>query len=371
MLGAGDVTPFGTVSKAWRTGSKPVVSVRTALGYEVANGRAQGSNRWRKLGRASKTVGKPIALARTRFLDGEDFEVRYEIAPCCNAHQDYRGHGASSACSLETTATTKTRAVDHYCDGADVDAIERLAGFAYALVFSLRRVLSARRAEGVEVRFSRVRLTEVLDAIGLLRRTKPGGMKRKVSPCLSAFGSPARVVREFLRGLFEVDGFASRCGNTVKMFSKHKEFVRDVQRLLLAFGITCRVIRIDKVTNGYSYVGYNCLFTRTSLRFTKSALVSISAKTVAPCLAAPGLRRRGVSVTYFDEVVSVVDDGESDVHDMTVPGESRFDGRDRCSNCASEGFISRTEDPFIPVVLVMEAINNTYREVPWPADRWR
>ena len=33
---------------------------------------------------------------------------------------------------------------------------------------------------------------------------------------------------------------------------------------------------------------------------------------------------------------------------------------------ASEAFISRTEDPFIPVVLVMEAINNTYREVYGP-----
>ena len=33
---------------------------------------------------------------------------------------------------------------------------------------------------------------------------------------------------------------------------------------------------------------------------------------------------------------------------------------------ASEAFISRTEDPFIPVVLVMEAINNAYREVYGP-----
>ena len=33
---------------------------------------------------------------------------------------------------------------------------------------------------------------------------------------------------------------------------------------------------------------------------------------------------------------------------------------------AAEAFISRTEDPFIPVVLVMEAINNTYREVYGP-----
>ena len=41
-------------------------------------------------------------------------------------------------------------------------------------------------------------------------------------------------------------------------------------------------------------------------------------------------------MTYFDEVVSVVDDGESDVHDMTVPGESRFDaGGIVVHNCAS------------------------------------
>ena len=47
-------------------------------------------------------------------------------------------------------------------------------------------------------------------------------------------------------------------------------------------------------------------------------------------------------------------------------GRSVMDLRPGIPDDGLEVFISRTEDPFIPVVLVMEAINNTYREVYGP-----
>jgi len=63
--------------------------------------------------------------------------------------------------------------------------------------------------------------------------------------------SPRDVVAEFLAGYFEADGHCT--GNGVAAVSKDEQLIRDVQRLLLLFGITSVVrSRIHEAQNGHS-----------------------------------------------------------------------------------------------------------------------
>ena len=114
------------------------------------HGRAQGSNRWRRLGRGFKNGRQRIALAPHPLSDGEDFEVRYEIAPCCNARIRITEDMARFIGLFAGDGSHYENTVSIVCDGDDVDVIEEVGRLCVSLlVFSLRRVLSARRAEGL------------------------------------------------------------------------------------------------------------------------------------------------------------------------------------------------------------------------------
>lgn len=108
------------------------------------------------------------------------------------------------------------------------------------------------------IRKSSVKLKDLFLQMGLIRRREgTSGYKRKI--CVPEFimRSPKTIVAEFLRGLFEADGWISRDGNTTKLFSKYPEFIRQVQCLLLGFGIPSKFITVTKKSNGkYPYVGH-------------------------------------------------------------------------------------------------------------------
>lgn len=89
------------------------------------------------------------------------------------------------------------------------------------------------------VRVSSAALTRALAGIGLLTAAS-GPRKRIVRVPALMWTAPRSVVAQFLAGLFEADGTVGRSG--VALCTKEERLARDVQRLLVGFGIFARVV---------------------------------------------------------------------------------------------------------------------------------
>ncbi|MFA6992485.1 MAG: LAGLIDADG family homing endonuclease [Candidatus Gracilibacteria bacterium] len=110
---------------------------------------------------------------------------------------------------------------------------------------------------GTDIRFSSKDLIKQFKQLDLLRQNGSCAYKRNVHVLDYIKKSPKHVIKQFLTGLFESDGFVSRDGNRVSFFSKYNYFIKDVQILLLIFGIESKLRTAIKYTNGYDYVGYD------------------------------------------------------------------------------------------------------------------
>jgi LAGLIDADG-like domain/Glycosyl transferases group 1 len=107
------------------------------------------------------------------------------------------------------------------------------------------------------VRVASAHLLRVLASLGVTRPRDSGNPIRV--PCVPEviWRSPRDVIAEFLAGYFESDGHCTT--NGVKVLSKTEQLIRDVQRLLLLFGITSIVrSRTHSAQNGYTGLYWSC-----------------------------------------------------------------------------------------------------------------
>lgn len=151
------------------------------------------------------------------------------------------------------------------CDGQDQDWIDLLMSDFLALglrpatekitTFS-GQVLRRRR-----VTVSCASLLRAIEGMGLARPRPNGRPIRVVGVPEAIWRSPRDVVAEFLAGYFEADGHCAKSG--VSVLSKDEKIVRDVQRLLLQFGITSTVrSRKHGCQNGYTGLYWSCTLRR-------------------------------------------------------------------------------------------------------------
>jgi intein/homing endonuclease len=166
-----------------------------------------------------------------------------------------------------------------------------------------------------EVRISSLRFVEIFNQLGILRKNSSGAYKRKIKVPEFIKNSPKIIIKEFLRGLFEADGFADRNGNRVVFFSKYKDFIQDVQLLLLNFGITSRLrTAIKKAGNGNEYIGYDLSLRKEETSLFKSEIGFISNKKNGRLKLSNGTGLKNLS----DRVVSIIDNGIEEVFDITT-----------------------------------------------------
>lgn len=142
------------------------------------------------------------------------------------------------------------------CDGQDQDWIDMLMDDLRAFGFN-PRTENVRKFDGTSVlrrrgvRVASAHLLRVLESLGVTR-PRPNGRPIRV-PCVPEviWNSPREVIAEFLAAYFETDGHCT--GNGVSAVSKDEKLIRDVQRLLLLFGITSVVkSRVHSAQNGHT-----------------------------------------------------------------------------------------------------------------------
>lgn len=141
------------------------------------------------------------------------------------------------------------------CDGQDQDWIELLiADFrAFGLTPRTEKIATyggeVLRRRGVRV--ASAHLLRVLNSLGLTTDRPNGRPIRKVCVPEVIWRSPREVIAEFLAGYFEADGCTTSSG--VSATSKDEQLIRDVQRLLILFGIVSRVgPRTHRAQNGFT-----------------------------------------------------------------------------------------------------------------------
>jgi hypothetical protein len=257
----------------------------------------------------------------------------------------YMGDGSYGLDTLSVACDAK--------DGDVVDDVVKLFDAVLGLQGRVRRTGSNKG--GIEVRAGSKDLKPVLDRLGLLRRNSDGRILRKVHVPEVIWRSPPSVVREFLRGLFEADGFNAYNSPRIVFFSKHLEFLGDVQLLLLALGVTCRrVSRPAQTGTGYEYQANELCLNGDRVRAFVDRIGFVSERKHRRHQTKPR-GRPSTPNTFVTEVTAVAADGVEVTYDLTVAGGEAFDANGILThNTPDEAFIA-TGRPIFPHQKVRDA----------------
>ncbi len=207
------------------------------------------------------------------------------------------------------------------CDRQCPDVIADISRLMRKFFGEPRERITGDKNGCVEVRTSSKEFIKPFNELGLLYKNDNGKgvYKRKIHVPDIIKSSPREVVKQFLIGLFEADGFVDRTGNRVIFFTKYEQFAKELQVLLLGFGTTCRLRKaIKKSGGGHEYVGYELIFRKQeSISFQKN-LGFVSKKKVDRLNQK---RREGTNfldMTMDDEIVSIKSKGSKQVWDITT-----------------------------------------------------
>jgi LAGLIDADG-like domain len=272
---------------------------------------------------ASEMLGSRIVLSPPRFPDTQAV-VKWQPFPAVQSEivitpemgrflGYFMGDGSFGGASLSVC-----------CDKRDADVVEDVAGLIRALFGQPTRRAVGTYKGGTDVRLYRKRLADVFHALGVTEK-KGSNTKRvvKVPECI--WESPITVIREFLRGLFESDGFAGYETAKVSLFAKNLDFLRDVQLLLLAFGITARL------TSGRAINGSGFRYQANTLTLRASEAIAfvervgfVSSRKGGRCVWKPSrLGRNALPLELKDNVVAVEPAGAADVGGIGSPRARR------------------------------------------------
>lgn len=252
------------------------------------------------------------------------------------------------------------------CDARDNDVVDecvRLLGDVLGVKAATRAV--GTKGGGVEVRAQRKELTAMFDRLGLLRAgCGSSGRKRLVCVPESIWRSPRSVVVQFLRGLFESDGFNGYGHPRVTLFSKHRDFLSGVQLLLLALGITSRLgVEMSKKADK-THVGYSLSLRRNESILFNELIGFISRRKREKAGSWKAVSGKGVKrfeIAMRDRVTSVVEDGFEVTYDMTIRGGEAFDANGILThNTAALAFQTGTLNPLISPHFVSAAAKGTF-----------
>lgn len=167
--------------------------------------------------------------------------------------------------------------------------------------------------------------------------------------------APKAIVAAFLSALFEADG-GKRSRSTMVFYTKSVEFARDIQLLVLGFGINVPIVEVSKrAGNGKKYIGYDLVFNAIafSLFQERIGFRSVRKRTYGRPDAVTGIGRPPKPNTLSDRVLTVENTGRVElVYDLTVEGEHAFSANGILThNTPEEAFLASGSMVFDPEAL--------------------
>ena len=355
----------GAITHWWPKGTAEVWRVQTSLGYEV---KATSDHRFCSAGTFmrldSLSPGLALTLRPPEFSQYEfiaswgtlaSVTTSVRITPSWGRLLGYfMGDGCFHKHSLEFA-----------CSGdADVRSdikglIEDLGGTNWH-----EQEIGRKHGNAWRIRTSSQHWATVLRMLGCLKqRASDGGWRRHVRVPECIWQSPRNVVREFLRGLFEADGFNGYGTPRVMFFAKDEQFAKDVQLLLLAFGITCRRTSVIKCAgDGHKYAGNELALRRNEAIAFNERIGFVSQRKRSRHDPADIKRRQALTgrrapknalpLVMRDTILSIEPAGEEEVFDLSVEEGQVFSANGiLVHNCPAEAFIASGR-PAIPSIIV-------------------
>lgn len=178
------------------------------------------------------------------FLSASD-GPRLDITPRWGR---FLGAFVGDGCAGQSTQITIS------CDGQDQDWIDLLMedfrAFGFNPLTQSRKTFGGEVIRRRDVRVASAHLLRVLKSWGLTVDRENGRPLRVTKVPEIIWRSPREVIAEFLAGYFEADGSCTSSG--VQVVSKDEHLIRDVQRLLVLFGIVSKIsARKTRAQNGF------------------------------------------------------------------------------------------------------------------------
>jgi len=213
------------------------------------------------------------------------------------------------------------------CDSKDEDVIQDVASLI-RMLFGKEPKLERFKGH-VNIFICDIRLKSIFKALGLISpkphvEGRSSGYKRKVCVPECIWLSPKPVIKEFLRSLFECDGHSYPYTTRVNLFSAKEDFIRDIQLLLLGFGINGEILIANKIAgDGHKYIGRKLeLAANATLVFFNEIGFIGSRKNNTFKVRTKG--RNGKPHEMIDVVIATNPAGLCEVYDITVDKSHSF-----------------------------------------------
>jgi hypothetical protein len=259
----------GRILKHLPKGEKPTLLVETEDGRSIeVTGDHKiriSSGEWREA--KDILIGDELKLSPPMFAK-ENYIAKWDWMPNCEMSVEitpeygrFLGYFMGDGCFNSNT-------LEFAIDKKDEDVLSDILRLAEKF---MGRVPPNPKTIGqmYRVKASSVRWFEVFKNLGLIRPKinsyldRQDGWQRNVCVPECIWRSPKPVIKEFLSALFECDGHAYRDAARVNIFSKHEQFITDIQILLLGFGI--RAIKASPEVKRVNYRGEEKIYTGRKL----------------------------------------------------------------------------------------------------------
>jgi len=341
----------GVVSRVWLKAEREVVRVTTSLGYSLTctpDHWVAGADG--HFVQAGASEGSEIVLQPPVFADSE-YVHKYQYLPSAEMSVPITPEFGRFLGYFVGDGSYSGNTISIVCEGSDADVIADVEQLITAHFGKPGTRAVGSKGGGAEVRLSCVAAGAMFKSLGLIE-TKPDRLMRKVCVPEAIFRSPKPVVREFLRGLFEADGFAGYQQARMVLFSKHYDFLQDVQLLLLGFGITSRLTTSQRRNKTHEYTANELCLRAAECRMFTTEVGFVSARKqgrlVAHCNTNPKFAKRSykgksvTKITLSDTVTSVISGGAAHVYDATIRGYKPWFGANGIlvHNCPEVAFLT-------------------------------
>lgn len=247
--------------------------------------------------------------------------------------------------------------VSFACDIKDEDVIEDIS-----LLMKNIFDLDAHKREvgqggGIELRFFSVGITEFFEKIGCLdfgysvvNGKQKNSKKRKVCVPQVIKESPLSYIKEFLKGLFESDGNNSKTTLRTLFFTNKEEFAKEVQLLLLCFGIKSKkekIVKKNKNNIYANYVGWSLIMFGLSYIEFINKIGFISKRKQSYNKEVKEINKIKEHNLMEDYISSIDFIKEEETYNLTIENVQEFDANGIWThNCPEEAFISSGKSVF-------------------------
>ncbi len=325
-------TPEGNrrATRVWKTGHKPVYRLTTRAGFSLrltADHPVWTANRGDVAaaelckGDVVRLVGSGFGSTRLQTKLAE--AIGYAVGDGCVAEQTQGNRMLNLAGGEDDRAV-----LGSFCEWVNEVAADAGDGR------TARRSNVRETQTGITFVTSKPHVVNEFTRFAVLDR---GSENKRFTDAV--FGLDRDAQAALLRGLFTADGTAVEAGEKgryVGLDSCSLELLRQVQTMLLAFGVKAKLYTdrrlVDRamLPDGHGGMKEYPVQQMHSLRVTRSSRV-VFERAIGFCVESPKAARlaafgayRAYTDTLTDEVVSLVADGEEDVYDLTEPSTSHF-----------------------------------------------